>query len=233
MHKTAKTLSALLMSILLLLSLIGCDNAAKKEKAVLETADAFFQSIRSLDMETAGSYTTDAESFTNNTGFKNIQDLQTKMQTQLSSALGASDTLKDAADKFSATFFDLLKNTITYELGEVIAQESDYIVSATITHMDFETDIESLLAKNEDTLNAIAMQVMQSGKVTEQTSQEELMTLLVEAAFTEMMPLVEEAIASAPRITEEVKLQLSKTGNAWRIDIQNSRLPDFSKIKIL
>ncbi len=223
MKKTLKTLLCMLLCLSALLAFTGCETAASREAAVRTTAENYLTAVCALDMQTASTYTLDAEAFLADLDFKNAEDAKTLLRNGITESAGVE--FSAYSEKFNPIVDAVIggiQDNFSYEITAVTADGNGYIVSGTLTQPDFDADFDKIFSLENDAMNEIlervVNKVLESGQVTENTSEEELLALMVTPLVEELTPVVEAAMEKLPTIKEDFTLPFEKAEGAWLIN---------------
>ncbi len=238
MKKTLKTVLCMLLCISTLFAFAGCETAASREAAARAAAENFLDAICKLDMQTAAAYTTDSEAFLATVEFKNAEDVKNLFTDAMLEGAGAE--FSPYTEKFMPLIDNVLNGllgTFDYEITSATVDGDGYLVSGTLTHMDFDTDVEALINTDEATMNDIlsrvATKVMESGQITAQTTETELMAMMIEPLVEELIPLVADAMAKIPSVQEDITLKVEKKDGAWLVNDADSSIGDMNFMNLI
>lgn len=238
MKKTLKNILCILLCLSTLFAFAGCETAADREAAARTAADNFLSALCALDMQTASTYTVEGEAFLADLEFKDIEGVKTILKNAMLE--GAGTEFSPYADKFNP-LIDLvtegLKNSFSYEITSATIDGDGYLVSGTLKHLDFDADMEEVFNIDETTLNGIltrvATTVMESGQLTAQTSQEEMLAMMIDPLVAELSPIISEKLTNAPSTTDDISLTVEKVAGKWLVNDADSSVDDMGFLDLM
>lgn len=209
------------------------DKKNSKEKAE-ETVDGFMQALCKFDIEKMSKYTLDPDSVKDAIGF---DDLKTYVTEEIYS--GSTDEeiqmMSTLLEPVIDSYLEAVYDTMSYEITSSKKEGKDYVITTDFTYLDFESAEEKLEGTmNEDMGTAgqeVLTKLMEEGKITEDTTQEEMAKLLFEGVAEKLVPIIEKSIIEAPRATEEFIFFVTQKGENWYIDFDKSETQGAFKFK--
>lgn len=238
MKKTFKTALCILLCLSTLFAFAGCETAADREAAAIAAAENYMSAICALNMEGAAAYAVEGEAMLQDLEFKNAEDVKTLLMDAMLE--GAGTEFSPYADKFSPildTVITGLQNSFSYEITSASVDGDAYLVSGSFTHMNFDADMEEIFNIDENALNEIltrvATKVMESGQITAQTTETELLEMMIDPLVSELEPIIKDAMAKIPNVQEDIALKVEKKDGAWLVNDTDSQLGDMNIMDLL
>ena len=227
MKKIFGSVICMLICVSMVFALCGCETAEQREAAVRETAEGYLSAICELDFPGAAGFTVEGESLLEGSSVKSLDDLKEQFsQIVVDSAGEGFSKYKEKFYPMSDVVAEAIKNSLSYEILSVAEEDKKYAVSVKIAYMDENADFASLLGLNEDTGTEIATNILrpliESGKITEKTTEQELMDLMIDPLVAEITKLIEEGIEKVGTVEEEISLIVEKKDGAWKVNNSES-----------
>ncbi|MBQ6902028.1 MAG: hypothetical protein IJN71_03355 [Oscillospiraceae bacterium] len=227
MKKFFGSIVCLLICVSMVFALCGCESAEQREAAVREVTDGYLSAVCELDFIGAAGFTVEGESVLEGSTVKNIDDLREQFsQIVVDSAGEEFLKYKEKFAPISDVVIDAMKNSLSYEIASVEEEGKKYAVSAKITYMDENADFVSLLGLNEAAATELATNILkslvESGKFTEKTTEQELMDLMIDPLVAEITKRIEAGIKNVGTTDEEIRLIVEKKDGAWKINDSES-----------
>ncbi len=234
-----KKLLALALSLMLAFGFAGCssdnesdekdedtkveEKADKDEKKAdpeteaTKTAEAFLDAFVDFDYEGLQAVAADPDDVPEE--FKDIS-----VEAAIAAMGEIPEELADFEDRYTEIYeimIDKIKSECEYEIKDVKEEDGDYVFTGTISAPDYNNiDFESYLGEqlNNEKMEAILMEMFESGEITEKTSEEEMMEKFMTAMFDAMKEAVESIDLSEDVTEEEFELVVVKDGSKWVVD---------------
>lgn len=228
MKTTLKKALCLLLALTCVLAFAGCtstedDGETKKENGkeeATEVVENFMDALIGLNFEEAASYIDD-ESVLDDMPFKNPDDIIDMLVAESPEMAPYADDFKPMLD----TMLNKITDKMEYTIGDAEKDGDDYKVSVTLTmpdeeSMDFETVMANLFTEEE--LNNMLMDLFSSGKISLESSEEEMMKVVVTEVVAKATVAIEDM--DVQTTTEEKEFVVTKVDGEWLIDAENSEI---------
>ncbi len=218
-----KKILALVLALMCAFSFASCGKSDTKseetvkktpEQEATDTINGFMTALTSFDFE-------DMKKYVANTDVLPEDIRQFDVKTLLSENIPAE--LSDYTSEFEAfaqNIFDKLSSAMSYKIKETTKDGEGYAFIIELTAPDFEKiDLETTLAQKltEDAIGGIVNELVSSGDITDATTEEEVLPLIVPPMFELMNEAVEE-LSFDTQITEE-EFYVKKDGEKWIVDV--------------
>lgn len=221
-----KKLLALLLAFALVFSVTACslfDNPEKDRAAVEETVKGFMDAYTAFEFDKLENFVVNKDDLSEKVAEVNMTAAFDEVMKDLPSEM--APYRQDLQKIFDDTI-NKVKSGLSYEITGIERSEDgdNYTVSISLTIPDFESiDFNAAFSDvaSEAVLTNVLKEMIDSGKVTANTTQQEMIALLM----PEVVKLIESAINDIEFevVTEESKLVVVETDDdAWLIDLENS-----------
>ena len=221
-----KKLLSIVLALVLVLSVASCslfggekDSAASAEK----TVESFMDALVDFDFKKLKNYVDDEDALPDEiTNF----DLEANLEKIIDDMPAELDDYSDDLRSIFNDLIDKIKKEISYEIKETTKDEDSYIVTVEVTLPDMDSvNFENLLtdSMDESSLMNILNEMIESGKITENTTEQEMFDLLMPEVFK----IMEDAIKDIEfeTTTDEKEFVVVKSeDDKWVIDVEESEL---------
>lgn len=218
-----KRFLSLALALMLVFSLVACssdeETTGKKGKndkdAVEETVTSFMDAYVNLEFDSLKDYVVDENSIPSEFADLNIDAAFNTMMAEMPAEMAPySDDFKGFFDNIIGK----MKEDLTYEIKEIekLEDEDGYnvTVSVTIPEVD-DFDFDSILG--EDELSTVLSDLLSSGKINENMTEQEMMDVMVDA----ILNYANNAISNVEfeTSTDDMELAVVKADNGeWLIE---------------
>ncbi|MBQ4543204.1 MAG: hypothetical protein IJA19_03430 [Clostridia bacterium] len=178
-----KKLSVLLVAVILMLSLFGCGNG---EQLARETAEGFLSAYCELDIQKMMGFVDDTSKLPDDVKDFSMEKIMGEFPEELKAYTGEFE-------KVVNVFFDKAKEKMSYSIKESAEIEGGYEFVVDIIQADFEnSEFEDKLTESLSTEKAteIVNELLSSGAITYQSTQEEIYNALVPKVVSIMEEVV-------------------------------------------
>lgn len=230
--KNMKKVLCLLLALATVLAFAGCGNkqAPASETPAAETpapvsdedqakavVEGYINALFTFDAEEAKKYVDDESVI------GEAPDVDAIVDALLAEAPMMEDYRGDLTDLLNLTLDTMMANA-DYKLGDITKDGDNFVIAAEITLPDMTSDPTIALqeAMSEDAMTDVAMKLMDEGKITESTTEEEMFAIIMPEVFK----IAEEEIEKMEfeTATTEGKFVVVKNGDNWVIDTEASDL---------
>lgn len=213
-----KVLSLVLVLVLACGLFAGCGDSDNKEKAI-EAAEKFMDAYVALDADAIKELVVDEDDLPD--GIKEF-DFDAAMG-ELGGVEGFEEELKEILD----IVIDKAKKKMSYEVEEV--EENDGVFTVTVKAKvvdEVSEEFQEIVSEelSEEKMMEIAYGLIESGKITESTTEDELLSLILEEAFDLMKKVVSEIDFETREATYKIVV-VEKDGK-WLVDAKESDIED-------
>ena len=120
---------------------------------------------------------------------------------------------------------DIFKKEFTYEIKDTDGEDDEYTVAVEVTIPDVENiDFEAIIgdSMSEDAMTVLVADLVESGKITETSTEKEIMDIIV----AEVIKIAKESVANTDitTVTKEIELVVVESDGEWLVDIEESDL---------
>ncbi len=204
-----KKITAFVLALLCTLSLVACDGGEAEARLAAEN---FMNAVVALDKETLSGYMVEPSAIPEEMDEWNIDNIAEMLPPEM---VAYTEDFKGAF----AGFIDKVKSSLAYEIKECNKTEGGFIFTVALTTPDLENlDVEKILEEkfSETDMNAIALELINSGAITATSTQEELM----DAVMPKVTSLMKEAFdkLTIQTETEDIDLILIQKDGKWLVD---------------
>lgn len=221
-----KKLLSIVLALVLVLSVASCslfggekDSAASAEK----TVESFMDALVDFDFKKLKNYIDDEDALPDEIA---DFDLEANLEKIIDDMPAELDDYSDDLRSIFNDLIDKIKKEISYEIKETTKDEDSYIVTVEVTLPDMDSvNFENLLtdSMDESSLMNILNEMIESGKITENTTEQEMFDLLMPEVFK----IMEDAIKDIEfeTTTDEKEFVVVKSeDDKWVIDVEESEL---------
>jgi len=231
MKRNFKMVLCMLMAAIMIFSFTACKSDKGADTFGAETDDAsaskatvesFMSALCSINFEEAKKYV--ETSVLEDVPFENLDEVK----NQALEAMDFTDEMKPYKDQFIILFDEIINmalEKITYEIGEGEKQGNNYVYPVKISMPNFSviSDVDSKLG--EEIVGEIGNELLTSGEISTDSSQEEIMAALMPKLFEKLTAIIEEMLDETEKtITEENVVVENKNGQ-WIIT-EGASVPD-------
>ena len=198
------------------------DDEALAEETVEGAMDAFCE----LNLKEFAGYV-NGEADLGDMPFENKDDLTDMFLEELGSDPGMEGMIELIQPVFE-TVVDAMLDSMTYEITDVSEDNGDYNFTVNFECMDFEAldDFDSLMEGTdfETTMMEVVTELMESGDITEDMSEEEMMEALIPSLVEILEDVIVEALESVDTNEAELEFVVTEEDGEWLIDAENSNV---------
>lgn len=226
-----KKLLALLLALSCAVSLAACKKskvdggkpAPEKtdEQLATEAAEGFLDALVDLDYDGMAEYVDDASVIPEEFKDFNADEL-TKTMTE---GQGPEfEPFTEDLKGLSEDIIGVIKDNMSYKITSTEKDGDNYIITAEMSICDFDSvNFDSIVEENfkEEDLNKMLMELLASGKISADSSQEEILAIIMPDMIKAMRDGVKNMDVTST--TEEYKLTVSEIDGEWLV---NSDLSD-------
>ena len=223
-----KKLLSILLTFVLMFTLAACSilgNTKDNTKDVEKTVTSFLDAFTNLELDGIEEYFVDGNKLPEAITEFDVDSVLEEMTASMSEELSAY-----AAD-FESIIIDMInkmKEKLSYEIKSIERADkgNEYIVSFDLTTPDVDNvDFEAIITEkmNETVMNDMIMKMFEEGTISETTSQEEMMDLIM----SEVLPVIRDTVTTIDYdvTTEEKELIVIESEDGkWLIDAERSDL---------
>ena len=218
-----KKILALVLALMCAFSFASCGKSETKseetvkktpEQEATDTINGFMTALTSFDFEDMKKYVANTDVLP-----EDIRQFDIKALLKENIPAELSDYTKEF-EAFAQNIFDKLSSEMSYKIKKTSQDGDGYVFLIELTAPDFEKiDLETTLAQKltEDAINGIVDDLIASGDITDATTEEEVLPLIVPPMFELMNQAVAE-LSLETEITEE-EFSVKKDGGKWFVDV--------------
>ncbi len=218
-----KKILSLMLALVLVFSMTACGVSEKEnEEAAKNVVESFLSAVSNLEMDKLKDYVVDEDEIPEEFAEMSIDKVMSEMPEEM-------EPYSEDFKKLFGGLFDKVKDKIEYEIKDVTKEEDDkYAVSVELTMPKLDdVDIESVVEENisEEDLTAIAMRLFAEGRITVNSTQQEIMDVLMPDVINALEDVFDGIELETE--TEEKEFVVVKTeDDKWLIDAKESGLND-------
>lgn len=218
-----KKILSLMLALVLVFSMTACGVGEKEnEEAAKNVVESFLSAVSNLEMDKLKDYVVDEDEIPEEFAEMSIDKVMSEMPEEM-------EPYSEDFKKLFGGLFDKVKDKIEYEIKDVTKEEDDkYAVSVELTMPKLDdVDIESVVEENisEEDLTAIAMRLFAEGRITVNSTQQEIMDVLMPDVINALEDVFDGIELETE--TEEKEFVVVKTeDDKWLIDAKESGLND-------
>lgn len=198
-------------------------DGAKESKKV---AEEFMAACIAFDLKKMVDYVGEDDS---DLPFKDLADAKKTLIDEL----GEDESMKDFAEEFEGiidSMFKSMTDAMSYEIEEgkkVVTNNGEkYVYPVTLNLIAEDTDVDTQFEElmedsmSEEAMQELALELLEEGKITESSSEEEIM----KAVFDAILPKMEEAVEKLEWETTstEGEIVVVEKDGKWVIDVEES-----------
>lgn len=224
-----KKLLALLLAIMCVFCFVGCSNEAGEEsgkgngsKSDAEAAKAaltgFLDGFCKLDAEEMEKYIDDPSAIPEEFNELNIDNLMDQMPAEL-------EPYSDDFEKLLNAMVDRMSKEITYEITDEKEDDGEYTYTVSITAPNFDdVDMEEVFADafTEDVMLEIVEELQASGKITDASSEEEIMDAVMPEIIDKAIETIDDM--DFDTVTEDNTFVVCEKDGEWLVNAEKSDL---------
>lgn len=195
---------------------------ATPEEEARKTAQAFLDALASFEFEKIDELVTDPDKLPAEIKEFDI-DAEIDMEIEL-----LTEEFSGYEDDFREIFdivIDKAKSEIKYEINDVKENNGNYIFTGTLIlpNLDsFDYDAYMEESFNEDAIASIAFGMVLRGEITSETTEEEMMKLLMPVIIDAMKESMKGIDFSKDTFKEEFVIVVVKRGEKWLVEVESS-----------
>ena len=219
-----------ILTLTVVLSTAACNNADisenknsqnqsdKATKEAEKVAKKFMDKICELDIEGAEEYVSNPEDIPQNiTDMASLKDLANEKTKELPSEL------KQYEDDFSKLFTTAttdISNVLSYKITDSEKEDNKVFVDVDLiapSEISFENVGEKISTNAKEQIKIIAEEAFYEGKLTEESTDEETLKVVMPKLFTYLNDYIKDFIKNIKTESTEIELILEKQNGEWKI----------------
>lgn len=194
--------------------------STKNTKEAEKTAKNFMDKICELDIDGAKEYIINPEDIPQKiTNLSSLKEYAEKNAKQLPEELKQYE--KDFSELFT-TATTYISDVISYKVTDSEAEDNKVFVEVdliTPAEEEFENIGEKISKDAKEKINSIAEEAFYSGKLTETSTDEETLKLVMPELFNYLNDYIKDFIKNTKTESTEIELVLEKINGQWKITL--------------
>ncbi len=220
MKMMKKSVLYMLLAIAMLLSFTACSIETSGEDATEAVVTKFMDALMVFDTDTMKTCITEKGDFSE-LGIGNMEELKENMMM----AMGLGDvpeqlsSVKADLEALASRIVDKLLATMNYEITGINGEGEEYVANVSLWIVD-ENSLKASFSQEKITemSTELGMELLSSGKVTPEMSQEEILSVAIKESIIMMEKYFDEILAGAEEKEIHCDLTVIKSEAGWLID---------------